>query len=107
MRSKQKVDRIFYHLYINSLLSLLISMLYDSDDVVVYFADFNIFSDSCFDVLKNLDAGCCIHQTCHSSILDSIHSPNPSYSMNIVSRIQRKVIVDYVAEKINSSNKKD
>ena len=107
MRSKQKVDRIFQHLYIDSLLSLLISMLYDSDDVVVYFADFNIFSDSCFNVLKNLDAGCRIHQTCHSSILDTIHPPNPSNSMNIVSRIQRKVIVYYVAENINSSNKKN
>ena len=82
-------------------------MLYDSDDVIVNFADFNIFSDSCFDVLKNLDAGCRIHQACHSSILNSIHPPNPSYSMNIVSRIQRKVIVDYVAENIINSNKKN
>ena len=68
-------------------------VLDDPDDVVVDIADLHVLPHGSLDVLDHLDSSHGIHQARHLAVLDTIHSPDSSDTVNIVGRIQREVVV--------------
>ena len=78
----------------------LCSVLNDPDDVVVDILDLRVLPDRGLNVLQDPDPGHGVHEACHPPVLDATHSPHPAHAVDVVRRVQGKVVVDDVAAKI-------
>ena len=73
-------------------------VLDDPDDVVVDVADLHVLPNGRLDVLNHLYPSHGVHQASHLAILDAVHPSHSSNSVNVVSRIQREIIVYHMAK---------
>ena len=79
----------------------LCSVLNDPDDVVVDILDLTVLPDRGLDVLEHLDPSYGVHQAGHPPVLGAAYPPHPAHAVDVVRRVQRKVVVDHVAAKIS------